>query len=273
MFKFAKLENSGAKDPELGRELYITTSARKYFRDNLSSSPELLALDVPGSESVRFSNEELNNIIAKYVINSQFIKNIKTKDGWGLIRYNQSLSVYFIISYDNTYAKVISVKNKINTESRSSGQGMYPSMISSGIIDPIRNLEIRVSTTARIAMKKAFPYRLIEKILTEGASSEGSQVTVSEANPLELTKFIAKVLAENGKENKIKTTFKTNSGEKAEIRGVGMTNLVFVSIIRDTMDIVSVQDSWRSDKVPRPGQKGRREVLTVNREGFKGGRV
>jgi hypothetical protein len=134
MLKFAKLEPSGLKDQELGRELYVTTSVRIFFRENLLKSDDFLKKNTEDFSSTRLSNDELNYIIAKEVGTSRVVKNIRIANEWGQIRYSDKFSIYFILLYNETLAKIISAKSKINEGSASK---KYPSMISSGITDPI----------------------------------------------------------------------------------------------------------------------------------------
>lgn len=258
IFKFSKLEPSGIQDSQLGKEIYVTTTARKFYRENLGSSdPEASQL------GAKLSNIELNNILANHASKAKIIKNIKLKDGFGQIRYSQPLSCYFIISYDDSYAKLISIKNQINTGKIT---GLYPSMISSGITDQMTGKEIRVSTTARKAIIKLYPNKLIP-------SSSGQNVKISEANPLDLTKFIAaNVSSRSNYDRDVKAYFRTRNGEKAQIRtsGTGMgISIVFVLVLKDTLDVISVQDSYRSKSSPKSGEKGRREQLSVLRESLK----
>jgi hypothetical protein len=103
---------------------------------------------------------------------------------------------------------------------------------------------------------------------SSGNILEEKKITYPMASPLEQTNYIAKIFSSRTNKENIKKYFKTKDGEKAEIRSLGIQNLVAVSIIRDYIDIISVQDLWRSEKSPRPGAKGRRKSLTVNRSGY-----
>ena len=95
MFKFSKLESSGIQDTETAKDIFVSTTIRKYFRENIINK------DVDGNAiNLKLSNEELNNTIAKHVINSSRVKTIRTKDGWGEIRRNNVLGIYFILSWN-----------------------------------------------------------------------------------------------------------------------------------------------------------------------------
>lgn len=268
MFKFSKLESSGIQDTETAKDIFVSTTIRKYFRENIINK------DVDGNAiNLKLSNEELNNTIAKHVINSSRVKTIRTKDGWGEIRRNNVLGIYFILSWNpsESFIKVISAKEKINEEKTS---GKYPSLINTGIQDPISQKEIRVSTTARIAFKKIFPYALINKINDGGSPSDvgSGKVTIGEASPVELSVFIAEQLRSNASQDSVKKIFKTRNDERAEIRYSGIKNLVFIAISREYFDIISIQDSYRKVDSPREGQKRRisDDKLSVNRPTYKG---
>ena len=255
IFKFSKLESSGVQDSQIGKEIFVSTTARKFYRENLQPSDSEFA-------GMKLSNVEVNNILANQAAKAKIIKNIKTKDGFGQIRYSQNLSCYFIISYDQSYAKLIAIKQQINTGKIT---GLYPSMISSEMTDPLTGKEIRVSTTARKGIITLYPNAMIN------SSSDGRQVKISEANPMDLTKFIASKIISQSNENNVKAMFTTRNKEKAQIRSSGLgANVVFVLVIKNTIDVVSVQDSYHKKDSPREGQKGRRTApLSVNREGFK----
>lgn len=265
MLKFAKLEPSGLKDQELGRELYVTTSVRIFFRENLLKSDDFLKKNNEDFSSTKLSNDELNYIIAKEVAASRIVKNIRITNEWGQIRYSDKFAIYFILLYNETLAKIISAKSKINEGGISK---KYPTTIGSGIIDPLSGKEIRTTTTVRVAFKKILPYTLIPQMDSGGNILEEKKITYITASPLEQTKYIAKIFSSRTNKESIKKYFKTKDGEKAEIRSLGIQNLVAVSIIRDYIDIISVQDLWRSEKSPRPGEKGRRKSLTINRPGY-----
>jgi hypothetical protein len=262
MLKFAKLEPSGLKDQELGRELYVTTSVRIFFRENLLKSDDFLKKNTEDFSSTRLSNDELNYIIAKEVGTSRVVKNIRIANEWGQIRYSDKFSIYFILLYNETLAKIISAKSKINEGSASK---KYPSMISSGITDPISGKEIRVTTTVRVAFKKVFPYTLIPQMDSSGNLMEEKKITYPMASPPEQTNYIAKIFASRSDTANVKKVFLTKNKERAEIRSFGIQNIMTISVIRDHIDIISVQDTWRSEKMPRPGSRGSRDVLSINR--------
>lgn len=268
MFKFSKLESSGIQDSETAKDIFVSTTVRKYFRENIINK------DADGNQiNLRLSNEELNHTIAKHVLNSSKVKTIRTKDGWGEIRRNSILGVYFILSWNpsESFVKIISVKENINQEKTT---GKYPSLISTGIQDPISQKEIRISTTARLAFKKVFPYALINKIQNDSSESgvSPSKVTIGEASPLELSIFMAEQLRSNASEQNIKKIFKTKNNERAEIRYSGIKNLVFILISREYLDLISIQDTYRKSDSPREGEKRRisDDKLSINRPSFKG---
>jgi len=266
MLKFAKIEPSGLKDAELGRELYVTTSVRKFFRENLLTSEDFLKKNIENFSSTKLSNNELNYIVAKEVSNSRVIKNIRIGNEWGQIRYSDTFSLYFILLYNDSFAKIISSKLKINEGSLSK---KYPSMIGSGLIDPIHKKEIRVTTSVRIAFKKILPNTSIPQMDENNNIFEDKKITYPMASPYEQTNYIARLFMSRGDAKNIKKMFLTKDNEKAEIRGLGIQNLLYVSVIRDTVDIISIQDTWRSEKTPKPGQPKRRNTLTINRPGYK----
>jgi len=257
MYKIAELENSGVPDPLSGREFLISTKIRKYFRDNVSFS---------GESAKSIKNIELNKIIAEYVSKAKEVKNIRTKDGWGSIRKSSELGTFFIISYTSNAAKIISTIEEPKTGPI---KGKYEQMLWSGVSDPLTGKQIRTSVTARQAIRKAYPNVLIDRVRDESEDLGRAQVTVGEASPDELSIYLGKVLANNGKPEKVRTKFKLKSGEWAEIRVLGLSNLLAVSIIRDTLDIITIQDTWKSKKVEKG--KGPKE-LSITRPGFRGGR-
>ena len=258
MHKTAELENSGVTDSISGRPLLISTKLRKYFRDNVSFGEE-------SAKQIR--NAELNKIIAEYVSKAKEIKSIRTSDGWGSIRKSDEFGVYFVVSYISSAAKAISI---IDNPKVGPIKDRYSSIIDTGFTDPITGKLIRVSTSARMAIKKAYPHTLIERIRDEGEELGRASVTIGEANPDEISIYLAKLIVANAKPEKVRTRFKLKSGEWAEIRALGLSNLLSVSIIRNTLDVISIQDTWKSKKV----EKGKgRKIPSINRPGFTGGRT
>ena len=235
MIKTSALESAEVSDSETSLPIFVTTTCRKLFRQSESYA--------------HVQNSELNKIIAEMFSKSSHVKIIKTKDGKGEIR--KSDSFYFIASYSDRAIKVITITDQIKEGSPKK----YPAMIETSVTDNLRERKVRVSVTARKAMKKAYPNFLIED----------NKNTVADANPQELSEYLAKLLSEN--DDKVKKTFKMKNGDIAEIRGVGLSNMHFISVIRDTLDIISIQDTWLSRD-----SKERRSPVSVLREGFKGGR-
>ena len=96
--KKSALEASGITDSSSsGMPIYVSTSARKYFRDNVS---------IGGESFSEIRNDELNKIIANSFSKSTLVKRIKTKSKqdssktiWGEIRKAPDIGAYYLSFY------------------------------------------------------------------------------------------------------------------------------------------------------------------------------
>jgi len=250
MQKLASIDPTDFSD-ESGRKIHISTGPRMFFR-------EKFAKDFSGT-----NNDELNNIIASDVANSE---NVKTfipgssstsgkKRELGIIYKSKSFGIYYICIAADSENRLISVKESIKEGPPAPEFG---SRVSTGITDPARGKEIRVNTTVRKIFKQdyktmAFPPNTIK--------------TFENAGILELSKYIADLYAKSA--NKINHVWKNPSKSEnvMEIRTFG-SNQFFVTIISEQYcDIVSVQGQWLSERIKKYRESSVKADWTPSRLG------
>lgn len=254
IIKKAALEASEVTDSSSGLPIHVSTSSRKYFREKVSLGGESFA---------KVRNNELNKIIAESFSKAKLVKKIKSRSKadpsrtiWGEIRSAPDIGAYYLSYYgDDSYIiKVISVVTSFKEGPQKRLTSTY---IDTGYTYYGRTL--RTTVSARKGMIKAYPFKYIDQY-----------TMLSQATPEQVSAFMGGLFMGNA--DKIKTYFTSRQDKNlVEVRGVGLSNLHFVSVIKDsTVDIISVQDTWLSPKTERGSRK---MTPNVTRETFKGERV
>jgi hypothetical protein len=253
--KKSALEASGITDTSgSGMPIHVSTSARKYFRDNVS---------IGGESFDKTRNSELNKIIANSFSKSSIIKRIKTKSKndpsktiWGEIRKAPDIGAYYLSFYgEDSY--IVKVINIITSFKQGPQKRLESTYVDTGYTS--YGKPVRTTVTARKGMMKAYPYKYIDQYTMLG-----------QASPEQVSAFIGELYMKNA--DKVKTYFRSHKDQSlVEVRGAGLSNIHFLSVIKDsTVDIISIQDTWLSKKVERGSRKMTPNVL---RETFKGERV
>lgn len=252
MIKFSSMDKTQQSD-ESGRVILISTGPRVYFREKFSTTENNFS---------EYRNDELNNFIAADVSKSENIKtfvpsssSVESKSReLGIIKKSKQFGIYYICIASNSELRVISVKDSIK-EGKPPAE--FGSKVETGVTDPKRGKQIRVSTTVRKIFKQDFKTM---------AFPPNPLKTFENAGILELSKYIAEKYAENAANVKKVWKNETKSPNVMEIRSFG-TNKYFVTILTEEFcDIISIQGQWLSQKQKKQ-REGYSTEFTPSREG------
>lgn len=241
MIKIGEINPTNVID-ESGRKIAIATGPRVYFRTELSTSDNDLS---------KMPNLQLDELIAADVAGSQNVKTFVPRSSgigsgtrdFGVIKKSKQYGMFYMCIASGQTLRVIKIQTEIR-EGPSGGEKM-PSKVDTGISDPISGLEVRVTTTVRKVFRQDYK---------DTPFPPDPNLNFSNAGIKDLSVYIAKLFAANSDnvkytwENPNKPASET-SGGTLEIRSFG-SNQYFVASIKDsTVDVISIQGKWASDRV------------------------
>lgn len=272
MIKNSSVDPTSISD-ESGRKIAVATGPRVYFRTALSSTD---------NDFSHMPNHQLDELIAADVAGSQNIKTFVVRSSGitpgtrdlGVIKKSKQYGMFYICVASGQHLRVIKCQTEIR-EGSGSGEKM-PSKVDTGITDEKTGKTIRVTTTVR---------RIFRQDFGQTAFPPDPNKTFDNAGIKELSEYAARLFSAGTVqyqwENPAKPETET-SGGPLEIRSFG-TNSYFVASIKDsTIDIVSIQSKWASEKVKkmlggrhmeasRLGKSPRKQQHGVDRKGNPSG--